>query len=248
MKKHLYDHFYKLETHHWWFQARKDIILRMLSLYRTPSEKKKTLLDIGCGTGMMLQAFGRLGRVTGIDMDKKAVKYSGKRAPEAVVIQGSFPEQMPKRTFDIITALDVLEHIEDDESALKKLATHLKPNGVLLLTVPAYSFLWTSHDDANEHKRRYTAPEIREKAAAAGLRIRKVSYYNTFLFLPIAAVKIASKLLRSTRSPFDLTPPQAVINTPLQFIFSLERYILPYISFPFGISIILIAQKAKKYA
>lgn len=243
MKEEMYEYFNAIEERHWWFRARRQIVLRLIDRYRKQKGTAR-VLDVGCGTGATLKALAAYGTLTGLDKNAKAVEYSKKRVPEAKVIQGSFPGGVPGKQFDIITILDVLEHLDEDQEALGKLAQHLAAEGITIITVPAYAFLWTGHDDMNEHKRRYTLPELKEKALGAGLTIRKISYYNTFLFFPIAAAKIMRRLLnRRTTAHFGAVPPPAFINAPLQAIFSLEKHFLPHMNFPFGISIIAVASK-----
>ena len=242
MQTQLYDYFQQIEDRHWWFQARKEIVLYTIERF-FKKENKVDILDIGCGTGMMLQALGAYGNVWGLDKSAKAIAYAKNKAPNARLVVGSFPDHLPKKRFDIVTALDILEHIEDDTHALEKLGDVMKPGGITIITVPAYQFLWTAHDTVNEHKRRYTKSELQKKIQHAGLRIKKISYYNTFLFVPIATAKLIKRLSHKQQSHFASTPPSALVNMPLRSIFSSEKYVLPYIDFPFGISIIAILSK-----
>lgn len=248
MKQEMYRYFNLLEETHWWFLARKEIVLKLIQKFRLEEKESSSahLLDIGCGTGGILAALQSLGTVWGIDSNKKAVDYASSKVPQATVIQGSIPQDMPKQQFDIITLLDVLEHIEDDTGTLQRLKQALKPKGIAVITVPAYQFLWTSHDDMNEHKRRYTVLELKEKIERSGLTVRKISYYNTFLFFPIAAIKILQRILsREAKSHFTDTSPPAYLNMPLRIIFSLEKHLLSFLNFPFGISIIAVVQHEK---
>jgi len=245
MKQEMYHYFNLLEETHWWFLARKEIVLKLIQKFQ-PGKKEASplhLLDIGCGTGGMLAGLQSLGTVWGIDSNKKAVDYASSKVPQATVIHGSVPQDMPQQQFDIITLLDVLEHIEDDTATLQRLKQALKPGGIAVITIPAYQFLWTSHDDMNEHKRRYTSGELQEKIEKSGLTIKKISYYNTFLFLPIAAIKIFQRLFsREVKSHFRDTPPPSYLNMPLRIIFSLEKHLLSFLNFPFGVSIIAVVQ------
>jgi len=242
MQTQLYDYFHQIEDSHWWFQARKDIILRLISQFSAKGGKAD-ILDIGCGTGMMLQALKAYGSVWGLDKSTEAIAYTKSKVPDAHLTLGSFPDQIPEKQFDIVTVLDVLEHIESDTHAIKALNSLLKPEGIAIITVPAYQSLWTAHDDINEHKRRYTAPELTKKIHDSGLQIQKISYYDTFLFLPIVAAKLAKRILRDQKPHITATPLSDIINIPLRSIFSSEKYFLPYIDFPFGISIIAVLSK-----
>ena len=244
MQEQLYDYLHAIEEKHWWFLARKKIILKLIDLYHTRSENEQ-ILDVGCGAGMMLKALlPERGTVWGLDKSEKALRYSKEKVPGARMILGSFPEDLPRDSFDIITVLDVLEHIDEDAKALAALKGALAPDGIAVITVPAYQFLWTNHDLVNEHKRRYTAPELKRKILDAGLTIEKISYYNTFLFLPVALSKFANRFFfPQTQSHFGATPPPQWINRALETIFSLEKYLLPFLNFPFGVSVIAVVKR-----
>lgn len=243
MKEVMYDYFYQIEDKHWWFQSRRKIVTKLIDkYYKTNADTK--VLDVGCGTGMMLKYLAKYGEVWGIDKNKKAVEYSKKKTPKAKVLLGSVPEQMPEEKFDLVTALDIIEHIDKDVEALKSVASILKKDGLFVVTVPAYRFLWSAHDKINEHKRRYTLPEIKMKLEQAGFKIKKISYYNTFLFLPILLRISGEKLLYRGKAKFHFEKlPNRFINGLLKIIFSFERYFLPILNFPFGVSIIAFASK-----
>ena len=148
----------------------------------------------------------------------------------------------PDASFDAITMLDVLEHIEDDVGSLATIERLLRPGGTFLCTVPAFAFLWSGHDDDAQHKRRYTRPELRAKLEGAGLRVRKISYYNTFLFPPIVS---AHYLLGGRRrgSGTALREVATPLNAVLCRIFAAERHWLRVGTFPFGVSVLALARK-----
>ena len=167
--------------------------------------------------------------------------------PKANLIVGSFPEHMPQGSFDLIVALDILEHIEQDREALLRLGNALSPEGIVVITVPAYRVLWTSHDNANQHRRRYTLPELKQKVLDADLEIIKNSYYNTLLFVPVVLKKLINRFSpHDSASPLRDTSPPAWVNSLLRFFFSLEKHILRFMNFPFGGSLIVIASKPSK--
>ena len=243
MQEQLYDYLHAIEEKHWWFLARKKIILKLIDIYSTRNENEQ-ILDVGCGAGMMLKALEEYGNVWGLDKSEKALGYSREKVPEAQMLLGSFPRDLPRNSFDIITVLDVLEHIDEDAKALAALKGALAPDGIAIITVPAYQFLWTNHDLANEHKRRYTVPELKQKILDAGLTIEKISYYNTFLFLPVALSKLANRFFfPHTQAHFGATPPPTWINRTLETIFSFEKRLLPFVNFPFGVSVIAVVKR-----
>jgi len=239
-----YDELNNLEKSHWWFQARKKILTKLTEKYYKYQPEAK-VLDIGCGTGAILEQLKGLGKVWGIEKDKLAVDYCRQKMPKANITQGIFPEEVPAEKFDLVTILDVLEHIADDEKALQKASEILKPAGVLIVTVPAYKFIWSSHDQVNQHYRRYTLTELKQKLKKTGLRIKKISYFNTILFLPIVIGKVAKRIFGSSKPTSHLKDglPPVFLNQILEMIFSLEKDLLPFFNLPFGISIIAIAKK-----
>lgn len=244
MQEVMYDYINRLEDRHWWFQARKNVVLSLIERYFNGAGQAK-ILDIGCGTGMMLNYLLKYGEAWGIDNNLRAVEYARIKCPKASIILGTVPQDLPDDKFDLITALDFIEHIYDDRGILGAMANNLKEKGILAITVPAYQSLWTSHDDLNFHKRRYLAKELKDKIEKSGLAMRKISYYNTFLFPPILAAKIFIRLLLNDKMTphFGKNPPPRLLNRTLQSIFSSEKTILPYLDFPFGSSIIAIARK-----
>jgi SAM-dependent methyltransferase len=176
MKPEMYEIYNRVEDTHWWFQARRAIVLRLLDAF-VEHGKPLRVLDIGCGTGMMLNALRPFGEVVGIDPNDAVVAYSRRKVrPPCRVVKGHLPEALPHgQRFELVTALDVLEHIDDDVASLR--AIHegvLHPQGTFMLTVPAYGLLWSGHDEMNLHKRRYTVRELKRKLLSAGFRTRKM--------------------------------------------------------------------------
>lgn len=246
MDRSLYDEFYRIEADNWWFAARREIVLdQLLRRYgKTRSDLK--ILDAGCGTGLMLEYLKRFGSVEGLESSDDAVRYCRERYGDAVAVKmGSIAEDplFAKESFDVVTLLDVLEHIEDDVSALANINELLVCGGILICTVPAFPFLWGGHDVLNRHKRRYRLRELEKKLAAAGLEVETISYYNTFLF-PFVALK---RLLtpRSARmepkSDFESYPHW--LNRLLKGVFASEKYFLRCLRFPFGVSLICTARR-----
>lgn len=248
MDKSLYEQFFQIESEHWWFRARREIILDQIRRNIT-SEKDNAILDIGCGTGIMLKRLMDFGHAQGIDFSEDAVHYSNLRLGcDGLVhldnLMGN-PENLPfeKENYDLITLLDVIEHMDNDTDALKKAWRLLKEGGILICTVPAYQFLWSGHDVLNHHKRRYTLKELKEKISASGFSIKKVSYFNTLLspIVFLARLLVPPKKRMEPKSDFKIYP--YLVNAALKNIFLLEKYLLRIMSFPFGVSLICIARK-----
>lgn len=237
----------ELDDRHWWFAARRRIVLQLLSealAHGGPAAGRRLrLLDIGCGAGGTLRELARLGEAFGVDAEPAEVEAARRRSGCDVRL-GRLPEPISfeDASFDVVTLLDVLEHIDDDTASLATVARLLRPGGLFLCTVPAYPFLWSEHDAINEHKRRYTRSTLRARLEAAGFGVRKMSYYNTLLFPPIAAARLLRARRKSGGDP-DLGEVAAPLNAILRGVFAAERYWLRLGSFPFGVSVLAIARK-----
>ncbi len=242
MNIEMYRIFFEIQKKHWWFASKKIIILDAISRYANLT-KDSYILDIGCGSGLMLNELEKLGNTTGMDMSNEAISFS-KEIFKGTIKQGFLPHNVPfeANQFNLITALDVIEHIENDIESLKSIRRILNEHGIAIITVPAYMFLWSHFDELNEHKRRYTLPELKFKLQQSGLTIEKISYYNTFLF-PIAyAVRKLNNLFGRNGSS-DIDMPGNAVNFLLQKIFSFEKFFLRFLNFPFGVSILAVVKK-----
>ncbi len=242
MNIEMYRIFFEIQKKHWWFTSKKIIVLDTISQY-VSLNKSASILDIGCGSGLMLNALEKLGSTTGMDMSDEAIMFS-KEIFKGPIEQGYLPNNIPfeSNQFNLITALDIIEHIEDDIASLKSIRTMLKQNGRAIITVPAYMFLWSHFDELNEHKRRYTLSELKFKLHQSGFTIEKITYYNTFLFpLAYAVRKLNNLLGRNGVSDIDM--PGNVVNFLLQKIFSFEKFLLRFLNLPFGVSILAVVKK-----
>ena len=238
----MYRIFFNIQKKHWWFVTKKDIILDTLDRH-FPLKQDSTVLDIGCGSGLMLNALGQLANTSGMDMSNEAIQFS-KEIFKGPIKQGFLPDNVPfaDESFDLITALDVIEHIDDDTGSLKSIRNLLKPSGKAIITVPAYMFLWSSFDDMNEHKRRYTLPELKQKLNSAGFQIESISYFNTLLFPLVYIVRKLNNLLGKNGAS-DVDMPSKPMNWTLKQIFGLEKHLLHYCNLPFGVSILAVVKK-----
>lgn len=242
MKADTYQLMRKIEDGHWWFVARRKIIEDQLRSLAIPEHAG--ILEIGCGTGGNIALLNCFGDVTCVELDEAAAKLARERNISPVIL-GSLPDEMPhlSRQFDLVTLFDVIEHIEEDEASLRKCCTLLKPGGRLVITVPAFNFLWSQHDDENHHKRRYRRRDLVTLAQRCELSLDNISYFNFWLFPAIAAIKIMRKIIPYRRSWQDMRQPNEISNKILQAIFSSERYILSRSSLPFGVSLIAVMTK-----
>ncbi|HET7338283.1 MAG TPA: class I SAM-dependent methyltransferase [Candidatus Dormibacteraeota bacterium] len=232
-----------MEDVHWWFVARRRIFLGLLDRYLHGTAGR--ILDVGCGTGTMLRYLERYGDAEGIDVDADAIEYCHARGLTRVAQGAADSLPFAEDTFGLVTALDVIEHIEDDRAVFAELRRVLRPGGTLLVSVPAYRFLWGRQDDINLHKRRYVAPEIRERLTSAGFEVLRVSYINAILFPAIAAVRLVRHLLpkpRTLESDFAFPAPRP-LNFLLAEVFGAERFVVKQVDIPFGVSIMALARK-----
>ena len=235
-----------MEDIHWWFVARRRIFLTILDKYLKAKPKYASrVLDVGCGTGTMLTYLARYGEAEGIDMDAEAIQYCRERGLARVTQAKADRLPFAEDTFELVTALDVIEHIDDDRAALNEALRVLRPGGSLLISVPAYRFLWGRQDDINLHKRRYVASEVRERLTSAGFQVVRLTYVNAVLFPAIAAVRLARHLLpkpATLESDFSFPAPRPM-NYMLGQVFGAERFFLKHLDIPFGVSIVALAKK-----
>jgi SAM-dependent methyltransferase len=241
----LYGQIQAIERHHWWYVARRKIIFDWVRAVTTP-ERQPRILDIGCGTGFNIEYLQGLGfeRAVGLDLSPEALRFCRSRGLQALVQGDATNAPFRPRSFELILALDLVEHVKDDVTALRGLRDLLTPGGMLLIFTPAFAFLWSHQDEVSHHFRRYTARELRSKLSHAGLQVKKVSYTNTFLFPLIWAGRFSLKVRGSkTRrvSENDMHPAWA--NGLLEAIFAAERRVLRYANLPFGVSLISLATR-----
>ena len=235
----------KTESSHWWFAGRRAIASSILDTFSLKKDAK--ILEVGCGTGGNLQMLGDYGVVSAFEMDEVAHKIALQKSKDSHDIRLGFcPDEIPFKgeKFDLICMFDVLEHIPNDLETLINLKDLLNSKGRLLITVPAYQWLYGPHDIFLHHKRRYTSSHLLELIRAAGLKPVKISYFNTILF-PLAVIaRIKDRLLKSN-SVTGTGIPIKIVNEILKFLFSFERHLLKSFNLPFGVSLVGIFQVKK---
>lgn len=238
MERAAFDSMAAAEEKHWWFTARRTIIGRLIELYgNLPSSP--VILEAGCGSGGNLDLLSRFGVVSAFELDNSARAMATARA-SAKVEAGSLPDNIGfgDQQFHLIALLDVLEHIDGDVAVLRSLGARLAPGGRLIITVPAFPWLWSSHDEIHHHKRRYSLGDLRRAAEAAGLHVGKIGYFN-FLLLPLAIlVRIISRLTGKSRNEDRIPPPP--LNQILETIFRSEAAMIGRVPFPAGLSLFAI--------
>jgi SAM-dependent methyltransferase len=233
----------EVDEHHWWYRGRRDVIRAELDRLSIPTCTR--VLDAGCGSGRTLDELQRYGEVHGIELDPEAAQAARARAAGEVRI-GRL-EELPWETdtFDLITCLDVIEHTPDDRVTLAELRRVCKQGGWLLVTVPAYQWLWSLHDEANHHYRRYRRATLRAAALAAGWRVERMTSFNSLLLAPAAAVRLAQR----RRRPHNGYTPQIQLgpvwlNTTLEQPLRLEaRWLSRGRTLPAGLSLLALMRK-----
>ncbi len=241
MEEYLYEHFYKIENEHWWFAARQHI-LREFMAKKLKLAKGIRLLDVGCGTGAILDTFSKSYEAYGQDVSARAVEFCRKRGITRVV-QGTLDRLPPDYVnFDLATMLDVLEHIDNEKGALRQVHALLNAGGRVLITVPAFPALWGAHDVVTHHKRRYLKSTLTEVVESCGFTVEHISYFNFFLF-PVAWIRRKFAKLTGASDANDMDVPAKPVNAVLRSVFEFEKYLVPHMKFPFGLSLICVARK-----
>jgi SAM-dependent methyltransferase len=214
LEDHVYQQLYDLEDGHWWFRGRRAVLWALLRRAGLPERPR--VLDAGCGTGRNLAEFGRLGTARGVDPSPQAIAFCRRRGLGDVAEAGLEALPFADGAFDLILATDVLEHVQLDDVAASELRRVAAPGALLVVTVPAYRWLWSHHDDSHHHLRRYSAPRLRARLSAAGWRPVLLTYFNTLLLPPIALVRLTAR--RRRRTDYELTegPLNRVLELPMR--------------------------------
>lgn len=244
MDRAVFDRMAELDRTHWWFTARRRILAEVIRrIVRPPGPAR--ILELGCGTGHNLDMLAAFGPVEASELDDYARDLATKRLGRAVE-KVALPDlgKFPADSYDMIALLDVLEHVPDDTGSLAAIFTRLKPGGALLLTVPANPWMWSAHDVAHHHHRRYRKREIAALARTAGYEIDLLSPFNTMLFPLIAGVRVLNKI-RGHDSADDALPAKPV-NSVLDRLFGVEAGLIGRLPFPFGVSLVAVLRRPAK--
>lgn len=243
MEQHTYSIMYEVEGKHWWFAGRRRIIAGFVErVCRDLGKPQPRILDVGCGTGANLQMLAQFGAAEGVDVSNEALEFC--RARGLVQVQQGAAESLPfaDASFDLVTGLDVVEHLDDDIAGLREMRRVLRPNGRAVLFVPAFMFLWGVQDDISHHRRRYTLAELTQKLSEAGLAVDRSSYANIIFFAPILIGRVLMRLT-GLRPASENNITIGALNGLLGHILGSESWWLRRMSFPFGVSIICVARK-----
>jgi SAM-dependent methyltransferase len=239
MDRIVYQQMAELDDRHWWYRARRRILAELVRREVQPPAGAR-ILEIGCGTGQNLATLARFGHVDGLELDDEMRALSEKRLGRKIM-RSPLPEidEVKDAGYDLIGAFDVIEHIDDDHAALAAIATKLKPGGKFMMTVPAHPWMWTAHDVANHHKRRYSKRALKALIDGSPLRLDKIGYFNSLLF-PVAVAERAVSKLRG-KDDGNVSLPPAPLNSALEAVFASERYLVGRLPLPPGLSLFAVA-------
>jgi len=242
MKEHTYPIMFRVEQSHWWYTGRRKILASFLDdICRRVTDRRPRILDVGCGTGANLLMLSKYGDAEGVDVSEDALAFCRERGLEQVKLGAAEKLPYDDGTFDLVTALDVVEHLDDDLAGLREMRRVLRPGGRVLLFVPTFMFLWGVQDDVSNHRRRYRLPELRRVLEQAGFEIERTTYANITFFLPIL---LARKLMRVTgiKAESENNINVSALNGVLGRLFGAESLVLRHMNIPFGVSDLCVAR------
>jgi SAM-dependent methyltransferase len=242
MDPKFYQHYFELERDNWWFRVRRNILKDLLEKYTHPKAK---IFDFGCGSGYTVNVLQKWGYdARGGDASPEAIAHGIHQGIKGIVPLENQKVPLPENSFDVVLTLDVIEHIKDESSIVEELKRLVAPGGKIIAFVPAYQWLWGVQDEVAHHYRRYTATSFAKLFGNnSNLEILRITYFNTFLFPPIAAVRLINRFLKPKNRNSDFDIQAGVLSPILYMIFNVESFLMRYLNFPFGVSIMIVAQK-----
>jgi len=239
MERVIYDRMAELDQRHWWYRARRQVIAALIRRRAMPPAGAR-LLEIGCGTGHNLPMLAEFGAVEAIEVDPAAREMAERRLGRTV---GSAPlptlDGIAERSFDLIAAFDVIEHIAEDRAAVASIAARLKPGGRFVMTVPAHQWMWSAHDVVNHHQRRYSRAGLKRLLDESPLKLEAIGYFNSLLFPLAVAARVAGKV--TGRQDSDDKLPAAPLNLAFEKAFAAERHMVGRVPLPPGLSLFAVA-------
>ena len=240
----------RLDDWYWWFVGNRELVSGLVggACGKIAGAGRLRILDVGCGTGAMLSRLGTYGRAFGADRSVEALGFCRQRGAELLCQCNATQLPFPDGTFQIVVASHILEHVAEDDSVLEELDRVLAPGGRMIATIPAHRFLWSAHDVALSHKRRYSRREVADKIRKAGFVVERVTYTNFFIFPIVVALRLFKKVFRPAAADpkTDLVPMPALLNRALVGLYRCEAWILARINVGFGVNLACIARKGSE--
>ncbi len=242
MRQEYVEVYERLEREHWWWIVRRKIVLATLKKLPLDRNDKPALLDIGCGAGLGIASLSDQFCCTGIEPDPFLLERA-RTNTHVPILQTQLPLQRDLfvTKFDLILLLDVLEHVSDDKEALKSAAFYLKTNGYIVINVPAMRWLWSSHDEVNQHQRRYVANQLKEVIRGAGFRIHSMRYWGSFL-APLAFLGRRLSFKKEDRAHEVQIPPPLLNNLMIMSVLA-EYFLTKAIRLPMGLSLLAVVSR-----
>jgi SAM-dependent methyltransferase len=239
MERVVYQQMAELDQRHWWYRARREVIGALIRRSVRPPPHAR-ILEIGCGTGHNLAMLGEFGHVDALELDEEARTFAEQRLGRPVM-SAPLPELagVADAQYDLIGALDVIEHIDDDRAAVASIAAKLRPGGKFVMTVPAHPWMWSAHDVVNHHKRRYSKRRLLQLIESSPLQLKAIGYFNSVLFPAAVAERLSSRLRGKDNA--DVTLPPGLLNATLERAFAAERHLIGRLPLPVGLSLFAVA-------
>ena len=238
MERLAYREMAELDQKHWWYRARRKVLADLIRREVVPPRNAR-ILEVGCGTGHNFEVLRQFGSVDAIELDDESRAIAEQRLGRSIMTS-PLPELAGvEQGYDLIAALDVIEHIDDDAAALAAIATKLKPGGKFVMAVPAHRWMWSAHDVVNHHKRRYSKAGLKRLVEGSPLKLEKIGYFNSLLFPLAVAQRLASKARGKDEAEVKLPSPP--LNGALERIFQAERHLVGRLPLPPGLSLFAVA-------
>lgn len=248
MEQEMYQSMFEIETYHWYFKAKYEIVVNLLKAYGLKKEEHPKIIDFGCGCGLMLKTLSFYGDIEGIDFSEEALKFCKKNF-NGRLYNYDLEKMNLSSQYNYGIALDVLEHVPDDSLAIRNIQNSLTENAICIFTVPAFRHLWSQHDENCMHMRRYNKKELVECISKEGFEILYCSYYNFWLYFPVLLIRKMELFfnIKNEHSRIECNFKEGVVNTLLYKIFvSEQKRMLKRKIYPFGVSLICVAKKRGK--
>lgn len=237
-----YERMYRYENHYWWFVSRRELVESLIA--RLPLSPSPVIVDVGCGTGATAALLQRYGMVVGVDISPLALGWSRLRGLKNLLLCSAETLPIVSDSVDVIVATDILEHMDDDVAVLREFHRVLKPGGYVVVTVPAYSILWSEHDLALMHRRRYVARTLGRRCRLAGFEVMRLTYALFFLFPLALVMRLLKRRAPQNKEPEAQLPP--IPNWLNRFLIRFQRFetgLLKHCSFPWGVSVVAVLRK-----
>ncbi len=243
-----YEMMYQVEDEHWWYVGIHRLIFSTLTrLHKSQGEPAWSILDAGCGTGAVAKGLRQFGRVRAIDLSGFALQFSQRRGLDGYLTQASVTQiPLPSDSSDLLTSIDVIYMVPDDNLAMAEFHRVLKPSGILIMNLPALEWLRGEHDLAINTVRRYTPKDLQSQLTRHGFTIQKMSFANSLLFPLVAPYRLMTNWLPKGGNDMphsDVFLPSRPVNSVLRWVFQLESQIIPHVNLPIGMSLFVVARK-----